>query len=255
MTDCNPLIRPAIEEAFSSGVTIREDQGDCRVTFPIERSDGDAITVWVVERRNGNYKITDEGETYGMLYLSNINLDQERRKNRVQTVQERYGLQEAKEEISVVAHQDELGKRLLDVMQAIQSISHLTYTRRQYTQTDFRADVGSFLSDLGYHFDANPDVEGESETHRVDYSIYARETPTYLEALHAEDASSAKAMAQRTAYKWGDIKMKNQEVHQITVIDDESGEFGHDAERILRTWSDELVPWSQKEQLSDAITA
>jgi hypothetical protein len=256
MTDCTELIRPRLTEAFESRLLIEPDKNDCRVTLPLERSDGDAIRLWVIQ--NGDrYKITDEGETYGLLYLSNINLDQERRSNRVDTIQERYDLDEAKEEVKTSASPDELGQRILDVAQAIQSISHLTFTRRQYTQTDFRADVGTFITELGYRFDSNPEVQGTSEKHRVDFGIKGQKKPTYIEALHAEDASTAKTMAQRTMYKWTEIKGHyGDNVNRISVIDDESGEFGHDAEAILTNYSDAMVPWSQKEnRLSAAIEA
>jgi len=254
MNNCNSLIRPALENAFSGNLYIDQDAEDCRITLPLERSDGDFITLWII-KRGEQYQITDEGETYGLLYLSNINLDQKRRKNRIQTVQERFGLDKVKEEISVTAQKDELGDRILDVIQAVQAMSYLTYTRRQYTQTDFRADVATFLSELGYRYDSNPDVSGISEPHRVDFSILDQNRPTYIEALHAEDTSSAKAMAQRTAYKWGDINAEIPDAHRISVIDDDSGEFGHDAERILENWSDALIPWTQNDRLGPAIVS
>jgi hypothetical protein len=256
MTNCSELIRPRLTEAFESGLLIEADQNDCRVTLPLERSDGDAIRLWVV--KNGdNYKITDEGETYGLLYLSNINLDQERRANRVKTIEERYSLDQAKEEVKATASEDELGKRILEVGQAVHSISHLTFTRRQYTQTDFRADVGTFITELGYRYDSNPEVTGASESHRVDFGIKGQKKPTYVEALHAEDASTAKTMAQRTMYKWTEIQGHyGDDVNRVSVIDDESGEFGHDAETILRNYSDSMVPWSQrKDMLNTAISA
>ncbi|QRG24152.1 DUF1828 domain protein [Halorubrum virus Humcor1] len=237
-------------------MSIEADSEDCRVTLPLERSDGDAIRLWVVQ--NGDqYTITDEGETYGLLYLSNINLDQERRANRVNTIQERYSLDQAKQEVKTTASADELGQRILEVGQAVQSISHLTFTRRQYTQTDFRADVGTYITELGFRYDTNPEVEGASEKHRVDFGVRGQESPTYIQALHAEDASTAKTMAQRTMYKWTEIQGHyGNKVNRISVIDDESGEFGYDSEKILRNYSDSLVPWSQRDNmLSAAITA
>lgn len=254
MNNCDNKIRPLLESAVNTSISIQPDRGDCKIVLPLERSDGDAVTIWVI-KQGEKYRITDEGETYGLLYLSNINLDQERRENRVNTIQERFRLDEAKEQVSALASEENLGQRILDVAQAIQSLSYLTYTRRQYTQTDFRADVGTFLTEMNFRYNSNPDVEGISETHRVDFSILGQERPTYVETLHAEDASTAKTMAQRTAYKWGDIGQKMPDVHRVSVVDDESGEFGRDAERILTNWSDEFVPWSMKDRLSAAITA
>ncbi len=253
MNDCASEIRPALTEAFSNGLHIVPAGDDCKVTFPIDRSDGDSISVWVIDRGDDTFEITDEGETYGMLYLSNVDLDQTRRENRVETLQERYSLDSAKEEISVVADRENLGRRLLDVLEAVQGVSYLSYTRKQYTQTDFRGDVGSALTEMGFNYNANPEVDGASEKHRMDFSVLQQSQPTYIESFHSENASSAKRMARNTAYKMNDIRIKTPDVRMVSVVDDESGEYGADAESILENYSDALVPWSQRDRLQGAI--
>lgn len=252
MTDCESVIRPAIASAFSEATLISEDNGDCRITVPFERSDGDLITLWVVQQGD-SYIITDEGETHGMLYLSNINLDQESRSRRVQTVREQFDLDTVEDEVRITVSEDELGRRVIDAIQAVQALSYLTYTRRQYTQTDFRADVGDYLLSSDIKYDNNPSIPGATEDHRVDFSIRGQSQPTYLEALHAEDASTAKSMAWRTMHKWVDIRERDSEMFTISVVDDESGEYGHDTERILRNYSDQLVPWSQRDELLETL--
>jgi len=252
MTGCDELIRPTLESAFTDATLISEDDGDCRITVPFERADGDIITLWI--KRNGEkYHITDEGETFGLLYLSNINIDQERRKQRVSTVKDRFGLNEAKNEVRITTDRENIGRRILDAVQAVQALSYLTYTRRQYTQTDFRADVGEYLTEEGFHLDHNPEVSGTSENHRVDFALQNVEQPTYLEALHAEDISTSKSMAQRTMYKWVDIKQQVPNAVRISVLDDESGEFGRETENILRNYSDHFFPWSYREEMAQTL--
>ncbi len=252
MTDCEAVIRPAIANAFSEATIISEDNGDCRIAVPFERSDGDLITLWVIE--NGDsYVITDEGETHGMLYLSNINLERESRSRRVESIREQFDLDPVENEIRITTSEENLGRRVIDAIQAVQALSYLTYTRRQYTQTDFRDDVRNFLHDSDLRFDNNPSVPGASGEHRVDFSIRGQSQPTYLEALHAEDASNAKSMAWRTMRKWVDIRKHGSEVFTISVLDDEAGEYDHETERILRNYSDQLVPWSQRDQLMETL--
>lgn len=254
MTDCEDLIRPAIDSALDEGIHISDDQGDCRVTVPFERSDRDAVTLWVVQ--NGDtYHITDEGETYGMLYLSNINLDQERRSKRLQTIKERFNLDEAKHEISLTADEPELGSRLLDAIQAVQSISYLAWTRQKYTYTDFRSDVGDFLTEEGFYYTPNYDVEGGSDDHVVDFSVHEQPQPTYIDAIHAESATSARGMAKKTAFKWTDIAKVDESVRRISILDNEAGEYDARTENILENYSDAYVPWSNKDDLPQVIRA
>jgi hypothetical protein len=221
--------------------------------MPFERSDGDLITLWIIEQGD-SFIITDEGETYGMLYLSNIDIERESRKRRVDTIKERFGLENLNKEVRLLADENNLGSRIVDAVQAVQALSYLTFTRRQYTQTDFRADVRNYLKELGLRFDSNPMVSGMSEEHRIDFSVRGQTEPTYLQAHHAEDSSSAKTMATNTMYKFTDIREMNDEVFTISVMDDEAGEFGQDAERILDNWSDLYVPWSQKDRLTNFLT-
>ena len=254
MTDCEELIRPAIDSALDDGIYISADQGDCRVTVPFERSDRDSVTLWIVQKGE-TYHITDEGETYGMLYLSNINLDQERRANRLQTIKERFKLENAKYEVSLTAEESELGSRLLDAIQAVQSISYLAWTRQKYTYTDFRSDVGEFLTQEGFYYTPNYDVRGASDAHIVDFNVHEQPQPTYVEAIHAESTSSARGMAQKTAFKWTDIAAVNEDVKRISVLDNQSGEYDARTENILENYSDVYVPWSNKDDLPRAIRA
>lgn len=251
MTNCEDLVWPALKSAFEEGVSISDEDGECRITVPFERADRDAITLWIQEQGD-EYVITDEGETYGYLYLSNINLDQARREKRLSSTKKRYNLDSAKYEVKLTTDKENLGFRLLDAIQAVQSVSYLAYTRRKYTQTDFKEDVGNYLEDEGYHFERNVDVQGDSEPHRVDFHVHNGK-PTYLDALHAEAVSTAKSMAERTAFKWIDIQAGNPDVTTISVLDDESGEYNEEAVRVLSNYSDRYIPWSTRGTLENVI--
>jgi len=252
MTDCEETIRPALEQAFSGSVEISPDGEDCRVTVPFERSDRDSISLWVVPKGD-SYRITDEGETYGMLYLSNINLDQERRAKRLRVAKERFELDEAKHEVAITADADNLGERLIDAIQAVQSISYLSYTRQQYTQSDFKEDVGEFLTEEGFYFTANGDIQGETENHIVDFTISGTQHPTYLDAIHAESTSSAKSIAERLGFKWMDIRNENPDARCISVLDDTSGEYDARTENILQGVSTHYVQWSNRDHLTQIL--
>lgn len=248
---CERLVRPDLKSAFGDSVMITDENGSCQVTVPFDRADQDVITLWIIEEGD-RYIVTDEGETYGMLYLSNIDLEQERREKRLESIQSRYGLDEAKYEIRLHTGSEMLGQRILDAIQAVQSISYLSYTRRQYTMSDFREDVGEYLTEYEYQYSRNARIEGKTEDHRVDFDIVA-DKPAYLEALHAENVSTARSMAQRTAYKWTDIQKTAPDITCISMLDDESGEFDERTINILQEYSDAYIPWSKRNGLTDVL--
>lgn len=252
MTDCEETIRPALEQAFSESIEISLDGEDCRVTVPFERSDRDSISLWVIPKGD-SYRITDEGETYGMLYLSNINLDQERRARRLRIAKERFNLDEAKHEIAITANSENLGARLIDAIQAIQSISYLSYTRQQYTLSDFKEDVGEFLMEEGFYVTETSDIQGARENHIVDFSINGTQNPTYLDAIHAESSSSARSIAERLGFKWMDIQDRVPDANCISVLDDTSGEYDARTENILQGVSTHYIQWSNRDHLVQVL--
>lgn len=158
-----------------------------------------------------------------MLFLSNINLDQERRQKRLQSTKQRFALEKAQYEIRLRATEDTLGDRILDAIQAVQSISYLVYTRRPYTQSTFQEDVAEYLTRHEYQYSRNATVDGATDRHRVDFDITS-DRPTYLETLYARDVSTARSTAQRTAYKWIDVGGALPNAHRVSVVNDESGE-------------------------------
>ncbi|MFC7069508.1 DUF1828 domain-containing protein [Halobaculum lipolyticum] len=223
------------------------------MTVPLERSDRDAITLWV-KQQGEKYRISDEGETYGMLYLSNINLSQERRADRLNTIKSRFGLDEAKQQVVITTDEEHLGARMWDAIQAVQSISYLSYTRQQYTSNDFRNDVGEYFTENGITYTRNKDVTGASKDHVIDFNIQHQPIPTYVEAVHAENESSAESMADRIGFKWTDVRQMNSEIHTVSVLDDESGEYNSSTVKILENYSDDFVYWSDREtKLASAV--
>lgn len=250
-TECDTLIRPALNSVFDEQMQIEGSNGDCRVVVPFDRADFDAITLWVSSQAD-QYVISDRGETYGMLYLSNVDLRQERRQKRLESTKQRFDLEEAEYEIRLSADSETLGERILDAIQAVQSISYLVYTRRSYSQSSFREDVGNYLSEHDIHYSRNAEVEGVTEMHRVDFDVTAAR-PTYIEAVHAQNVSTAHSMAQRTAHKWTDIGRTTSEVHRVSVLNDESGEYDDRTVRILSEYSDSYIAWSARGGLIDAL--
>jgi len=253
MNDCEQLIWPELKSAFSDSIQFEQEDNLCHVTVPFEKADQDAVSLWI-RQDNDSYIITDEGETYGMLYLSNVNLNQDRRTKRLQSIKQRFDLDKAKYEVRLRADEATLGRRVIDAVQAVQSISYLLYTRRQYTQSDFRGEVGDYLSEQSYEYIPNAKINGISEGHRVDYSIKLRK-PAYLEALHAEDESTAHSVARRTAYKWTDISKADPDATLISTLNDESGEYDDRTVKILTEYSDAYVPWSERSRIKESLSA
>lgn len=252
MTDCNALIRDRLREAFDGQVSIDENQGDCRVVLPFYRVDGDPIILYVSED-DGQYRISDEGETHGMLLTSGVDLDTEKRENRVETAKERFGLEASKTEISLTATADELGPRLLDAYQAVQWISFLVYTRRPYSPSYFKDKVAGFLRQNELPFEEDVEVNTGSDEEEVDFRLDTHGYGIYLEAIQARDGSDLHDKSRDTALKWIRIGRADSNARFVTVLDDIDGEYKKERMAPLFEDSDAVVPWSERDDLLKAV--
>lgn len=82
-----------------------------------------------------------------------------------------------------------------------------------------------------------------------------RENPgsRLLDAVQAEDASTARTIAERTAFKWVDIAARTPDATTVVVLDDEAGEYDDRTTRILQNYADVFVPWSARRTFRDVL--
>lgn len=253
MPNCNALLRPKILDQFDGQLQIDENQGDCRVVFPFRRLDGDPIILYVVEEKD-HFVISDEGETHGMLLTSGVDIDTEKRENRVDSARERFNLIEAEKEIRLTATEENIGQRLLDAYQAVQWISFLVYTRRPYSPSYFKDKVASFLRKHQFRFEEDRPVQAESEDQTVDFTITNQPRPVYLQSIQARNATDLKEKSNDTSFKWIKISRAQPNVRFVTVVDDDDGIYEKEHMRALFDDSDAVIPWTNRDDLPMAIT-
>jgi hypothetical protein len=253
MTGCRELIEPALRESFFDSINISDDNGDCLLTFSFVRPDGDPIRLWIIEN-GSSYVITDEGETYGMLYLSGINVENENRKQRIEAVQQRFGLDSALFEIQKSVTADELGSTILEVYEAVHRIASLEYSRRPYPQDDFRTFVSNYLTEkIPYGYETNVSVEGFAEPQTIDFEFVDLPQPTYMQAIRAGNGSELHRQSQDTAYRFIQVRRVQDNSKFFSLVDDERGVYSESQMRPLIADSDEVIRWSEKGRLNQAL--
>ncbi|WP_158056540.1 DUF1828 domain-containing protein [Halorussus halophilus] len=251
MNGCDEAIRPALQEAFATEAKIESaDENGCLVTLPFQRPDLDSITLLITQSENG-YIISDEGRTFGMLYVLNVDISAETRKSRMKSIKELYDLDRAKYEIRLRANEKELGTRIRDAIQAVQAISYLTYTRKSYSKNEFSDIVSAFLDKRGVDHERNDEVMGDVGKHIIDIRIRG-DDPIYIQTVSADSMSQARTKARRTALAWDDIFDKDPSIKRISVLDDERV-ADEEVDRLLFKYSDNYIPWSDKEELIGVV--
>ena len=254
MTGCSDLIEPALRDAFSDSISIRSDAEDCMIQFPFVRPDGDPIRLWVIED-GGSYIVSDEGETYGMLYLSGIDVETESREKRINAVKRRFGLDAAMFEIQKSVTDDELGRAVLDVYEAVSHIASLSHSRRPYAQDDFREVISNYFDEvLRYSYRTNVSVNGFAEAQTLDFELLNTPSPTYVQAIRARSSSELHRKSEDSAYKFYQVKRVDDSSQFFSLVDDERGVYSENQMKPLFADSDRVIRWSDREQISNAIS-
>lgn len=75
----------------------------------------------------------------------------------------------------------------------------------------------------------------------------------YLEAIQARDGSDLENKSRDTALKWIRINRAEPNSRFITVLDDINGEFKKERMMTLFDDSDAVVPWSERDDLLEAV--
>lgn len=253
MTGCEELIKPALRNAFLDSISIYSDDDDCMVQFPFVRSDGDPIRVWVIDN-GGSYTVTDEGDTYGMLFLSGIDVEAESREARIKTVQERFGLDTAMFEVSKSTEPDKLGKAILEVYEAANHIAALTHSRKPYAQDDFRSVVANYFdTSLPYEYRTNVSVNGYAEAQTLDFEFINVARPTYMQAIRAQSGSELHRKAEDAAYKYWQVGRVEETSQFLSLIDDERGIYSENQIKPLLEERDDVIRWSNRERIPQSL--
>lgn len=250
MFDCTD-IQPALTEALNDFQIERDDES-CRVVTPFQHHNGDLIRIWIQGKRGDLVMVRDYGETFSMLEMYGVNPRSDANKPRYKEVHQQFNLEEGfPAEIAAMATQDELATTILEVIQAIQATSRLMYTHQTRQPSMFRTTVAEYLDSVGYDFDTNVSIRGETHEREFDIGINHREPNVLLDTIHSKQKSPLKSQVDSVMLNWHEIK--DDSFEHGAIIDDVDGIYDQE---ILDNVADKLdywFRWDQKEEITQKI--
>lgn len=250
MDDCEDLIRPALSSVLDS-FEIEQDENACRVVTPFQHSNGDLVTLWVRNVQGDYYVVRDYGETFAMLSLYGVDPDSDTRRNRIDAIRTRFGLEKVEGELKLRASKSDLGDRVVDAIQAVQAVSHLTYTHRSQQQSRFRTKVEEFLSNAGYSYGTGFTVVGETHAREFDVSINHRHPTALIDTIHTNDKYNLARQVDGVMLNWHEIQSKDYD-HGV-IVDDVDGIYEGSLLDRLKENLDYFFRWSQREAITRKI--
>lgn len=245
MFNCTDTIRPALKDTLDT-FEIERDDNSCRVLTPFQHHNGDLVRLWIQSKAGNRFLIRDYGETFAMLELYGVNPKSDANKPRVNAIKQRFNLTDGFEgELAAISTSDELGNRILDLIQATQAVSYLIYLHQTKPPSRFRTTVAEYLDSVGYDYETRVEIDGATQTRKFDIGINHREPTVLLDTLHS------KRQIDRVKLNWWEIK--DTAYSHGAVIDDVDHS---DEEEILKQLVDSLdycFKWSNKEEIAQKI--
>jgi len=248
MNKCNSAINEYFSWLGKQWNVYENGDGTCTIITPYTLSDGTNIEISFLPRNN-RLILTDEGETINNLWLRGVDFDSApSRRNIINTLIDDYGAIIEKGEIIIESSLDEIPVAIHNIIQVINAVDFLIYTKTSRMPRTFKEEVVTFFHEKQLSFNQDFDVFGKTAKHQFD--IYVPRKEVALRTMSTGSPNYAKIMAEKLAYTYTDIKKINEKILVCPFIDDRSEEVIWSSEplRILEEYSDKVYYWSNKEK-------
>lgn len=257
MSTCDTIATNIIS-SFGKGFEVESDDGGCIVITPFLRSNFDHIQFYV-ETSRGKIAVTDDGDTIGDLFLQGLDVTTEKPIYReIAKIAARYRLVFHNYVLSTETTEENLGDASLRLLNAMQAVSYLVYKISAKPRSGFVNQVETFLLDQKIAYTPQLVISGNTVKSNK-FSYYVNGTRNMLiDAMSAKSINSARTMAIKGVFKWGDVRAAGINMNFAALLDDRSGqEIWRESEALSILYGNfaNVVFWSErKDKLVSLLT-
>ena len=241
-------IRDALVRFLDSEVEVEVVAGRVAVLTPAEYPDGDGVVVWVTDRADGRYEITDLGSADARLVTSGPGA--KALGPIAAGICRRFGVQFESGVIVTRVERERVAEACWRVAQTAAAIAEAqTYHRRQ--QPKEATFVDAVTRELrGRQIPVQNEVELHgASTHAYVTSVYLPETETIIEPISGEQAWNK---ARAVYVEFGDLTSMNGYT-ALAVLGDMDGDAAQSVEDLLRQVG-LVTHWADRSQWLETIS-
>lgn len=221
----------------------------CHIITPFLREDHDHIEFFI-EKQGNDIILTDDGTTFEYLFLSGIDINTPTRKQYIDSISKRTNtLFDDCEIKSYVDSLSNFGIVFNNFINAIVSVSNLTYTGIEKDKSTFRDDLKNYLYDKQVDFKSLL-FTGYSGDYKFDFVII-KSKPIIIEPITSSSPSLGLNIAKKTAFQWEDLRKTNDKFCGISLINDKEDIWTPEIMNILNKNSDKTISWSNRDEILD----
>lgn len=192
------------------------------VTLPILKPDGDPIEIGI-EPEGRQWRLSDMGETYSTLYLAGVELYEEYvRAEEFRQIVAAHQIADQDNELSIVAEHSELVDRIVDFVQAIQSMLALQLTvKPKLEKRDFASLVAKFFAEQRTSFDVpSENIQGKTGRWKFNFVLNHVGKETLVKAITVTSVTRALHSAEQNVFEIRDVQ-EIRSVGAVVITDDE----------------------------------
>lgn len=229
---------------FNNGIT--------EITVPFLNQRNDFMQIYVIDKGNGLYELSDDSATINDLEMYGVTLNTTARIAVFNKIINGYGVQRNEnDELVINCSIDSFAQRKNMLIQAMHSVSNMFMLSRKSVRNVFIEDVQQYLDDNEIQYVPDIQIAGKSGlTHKFDFALPSTKSSKerLVSTINSLDMLAAKlhllSIIEIKAVRKSDF---------MVIFNDVDNKVSEDAKSSLQSYQTILVPWSQKERYMDSL--
>ena len=224
------------------------------ITTPYLDRHNDYLQIYA-KNANGDFILTDDGYTIDDLEQSGCKLKSRKRQDLLKMTLNGFGVQLAGKALQVHASPDNFALRKHNLVQAMLAVNDMFYLAVPMVASLFYEDVVAWLDVHDIRYTPKAKFAGKTGyDHLFDFVIpKSRQQPERIvQTINRPNKDTAQAVA----FSWIDTKeVRSPESRAYALLNDSEATVSSAVVDALRSYDVQPVPWSQREQVREALAA
>lgn len=233
------------------------DSKTYRITLPFLDRNNDHTELYIIDRQDGTFLLTDDGVILNDLEFSGFDFSGSKKRRRIlSAVTNAHGVTVTdNNELQVVCTLDDLPVKKHMLAQCMVKVSDMFYLSQPNVQSVFLDDVRFFLEENDVRYVPNVLMVGKSKlTSHYDFAVgkSKRSGERLIKVVNNMDQTAAKSII----FSWNDTKeMRQPDSKLYAFIQDSNKKISTDALSALKEYGIETAFWTEREKVLPALTA
>lgn len=223
--------------------------GIIEVTTPFLDRHNDYTQIYIEEKEDGEYRLTDDAYIISDLRMCGIDPYSKKRKKLILDAARKRGVQVDldTDELWLTAMKEDLGEAQHYLLQTMLDVNDLFCLSPQQIKSIFLEDVQLFFDTNELYYSKNINIRGRSG-YMQSFDFTMQRNSKHPERFIKVMNRASRSNAERLIFSWEDIKTEREDGSQLLIVmnDEESKKQTQQIGKIFREYNITPVYWSKR---------